>query len=602
MFLARPTLAARARALPLLPRIPLRGLAKKKKGGGGGGKSKGGGGGGKSKGGGDSDIDVLSFIGVQKSLPGGRTLLDDVSLRLFAGAKVGVVGANGAGKSTVLRLMCGTDTDYEGRILKRSPSLQISMLDQEPQLDETRDVMSNVMDGLLPQKTALERFDEVNRLLSEDGGSTDDADALLAEQSELTETLDALNCWSLHADVATAMAALNCPPSEFMPSQLSGGQRRRVALARLLLSRPDVLLLDEPTNHLDASSVSWLESFLASYKGTVVAVTHDRYFLDNVAGWILEIDNGRAMPFRGNYTAWLRERAGRLKQEAQEERALQKRLNDELEWINSNPKGGRTKNKARVKEYEKLVEADRDGRDAERIRVGAIAIAPGPRLGANVLSAKNLGCGYGDRMLFRNLSFDLPPGAIMGVVGSNGTGKTSLLKLIAREAEPTEGDISIGNSVKLGYASQTRDGLDNDKSVYEEISQGVDTITLSGREVNARAYVATFNLKGSMQEKKVGSLSGGERGRVHLAKTLREGCNLLLLDEPSNDLDVDTLRSLEEALTEFTGSAVIVSHDRWFLDRVCTHTLSFEPDGGVEFFEGALSEYTTWRERYRKVR
>lgn len=486
------------------------------------------------------------------------------------------------------------------------------MLEQEPVLDETRDVLSNVMDGLHEQKTALERYDEVNRLLSEgpsaaataDGGSVGALDemALLAEQAELTERLEQLNCWSLHSEVAMAMKALNCPPADAMPSLLSGGQRRRVALARLLLSKPDLLLLDEPTNHLDAASVSWLETFLHAYKGTVVAVTHDRYFLDNVAGWILEIDKGRALPFRGNYTAWLRERAGRLRQEAQEERALKKQLDDELEWIRANPRGQQKKSKARVKSYEALVEAQRGGRDAERVRVGAIAIAPGPRLGSNVLTASDVSVRYGDRLLFDGLSFELPPGAIMGVVGANGTGKTSLLRLIANEQKPDAGDVSLGSTVRLGYASQTRDGLDNDKTVYDEIAQGVDTILLGAKEVNTRAYVASFNLKGQMQEKKVGSLSGGERGRVHLAKTLREGCNLLLLDEPSNDLDVDTLRSLEEALADFAGSAVVVSHDRWFLDRVCTHTLSFEPDGGVEFFEGTLSEYTTWRDRHRVTR
>ena len=544
--------SSRGGAFAVLRSAPSRSLAKKSKRGGN--KPKRGGEGAEGE-------SVISLFGVRKALPSGRVLLEEVSVRLQANAKVGVLGANGAGKSTVLRLMSGADDEYEGRILKKG-GLTVGMLEQEPILDEDRDVMSNVMDGLGEQKQALERFDEVNALLAE--AAEDNLESLLSEQAELTERLDALNCWSLAADVGAAMSALNCPAGDAMPSSLSGGQRRRVALARLLLSKPEVLLLDEPTNHLDAQSVAWLESYLAAYKGAVVAVTHDRYFLDNVAGWILELDKGRALPFQGNYTSWLRERAGRLRVEAQEERALQRRINDELDWIG---KGGRTKSKARVKSYEQLLEERGRGRDAERVQSGAIAIAPGPRLGAHVLSFDGVGMRYGegDPYLFRGLSFELPAGAIMGVIGANGTGKTSLLRLVAGEQFPAEGELSLGTSVRLGYASQTRDGLDDDKTVYEEISQGVDTILLSGKEVrssqregsyglrpppvpppssnpasplagpqvNARAYVAAFNLRGVMQEKKVGHLSGGERGRVHLAKTLREGCNLLLLDEPS---------------------------------------------------------------------
>ena len=469
--------SSRGGAFAVLRSAPSRSLAKKSKRGGN--KPKRGGEGAEGE-------SVISLFGVRKALPSGRVLLEEVSVRLQANAKVGVLGANGAGKSTVLRLMSGADDEYEGRILKKG-GLTVGMLEQEPILDEDRDVMSNVMDGLGEQKQALERFDEVNALLAE--AEEDNLESLLTEQAELTERLDALNCWSLAADVGAAMSALNCPAGDAMPSSLSGGQRRRVALARLLLSKPEVLLLDEPTNHLDAQSVAWLESYLAAYKGAVVAVTHDRYFLDNVAGWILELDKGRALPFQGNYTSWLRERAGRLRVEAQEERALQRRINDELDWIG---KGGRTKSKARVKSYEQLLEERGRGRDAERVQSGAIAIAPGPRLGAHVLSFDGVGMRYGegDPYLFRGLSFELPAGAIMGVIGANGTGKTSLLRLVAGEQFPAEGELSLGTSVRLGYASQTRDGLDDDKTVYEEISQGVDTILLSGKEVRDGSHVS----------------------------------------------------------------------------------------------------------------
>jgi len=546
-------------------------------------------------GGGGSGQSVCQLENVKKVLPSGRVLFDGVNLQLLAGAKVGVLGSNGAGKSSLLRMIGGLDSEFEGRVTTRS-GLRIGMLEQEPKLDNERDVMSNVTDGVEEQRDALARFDEVNQLLT-GGGKGEELSVLLTEQAELTERLEKLDCWNLHTEVAVAMAALNCPPGDAMPERLSGGQRRRVALCRLLLTKPDILLLDEPTNHLDAASVAWIEAYLAAYRGTVVAVTHDRYFLDNVAGWILEIDRGAALPFHGNYTAWLKHKASRLRQQERDERALSNRLRDELEWIRTNPKGGRGRSKARVRSYEQLVEAQQGAQHAERVHAGAIAIAPGPRLGAQVLSAMDVAMSYGERELFRGLTFTLPAGAIMGVIGANGTGKTTLLRLISGELEPNAGELRLGPSVQLGYASQTRDGLDNSKSVYEEISQGIDTMVLGGREVNVRAYVAAFNLRGSMQEKSVGSLSGGERGRVHLAKTLREGCNLLLLDEPSNDLDVDTLRSLEEALTDFAGSAVVISHDRWFLDRVCTHTLAFEHDA-VQFYEGGVSEYTSWRARY----
>jgi sulfate-transporting ATPase len=611
LLATRPSpLLCRGRVLGVRPQAPclelVRSLAKKankkskaKRTGGGSSSapSKGSSGGG---GGGGGGQDVVTMFEVRKALPGGRVLLDGVSLRLLQGAKVGVLGANGAGKSTLLKLLCGMDEDYEGRVERRG-NVSFGMMAQEPQLDEESNVLSNVTDGLAEQKAALTRFDEVNDLLASGAVADGEMDALLAEQSALTDRIEALDCWGLSGDVAAAMAALNCPPGDAMPSTLSGGQRRRVALARLLLSKPDVLLLDEPTNHLDATSVAWLETYLSRYKGAVVAVTHDRYFLDNVAGWILEVDRGRCVPFRGNYTEWLTDKAQRMRQEETEEKASAQRMRDELKWIQDQQRRGKGKDKAKVRNYEKLVQEREGSRDNDRLVSGAIAIAPGPRLGSQVLAARGLALSHGGRELFRDLSFELPAGAIMGIVGANGTGKTSLLRLIAGETTPDAGELALGPSVALGYASQTRDGLDPAKTVFEEISQGLETITMGGQEVSLRLYVAAFNLRGQMQEKRVGSLSGGERGRVHLAKTLRAGCNLLLLDEPSNDLDVDTLRSLEEALSDFAGSAIVVSHDRWFLDRVCTHTLAFEPDGKVEFFEGSLTQYQTWRARTGKA-
>ena len=561
-----------------------RGLAKKAKRGGGKPKA-------------PTDLpDVITLTGVKKTIPGGRVIFENANLRLLAGAKVGVLGANGAGKSSLLKLMAGTDADYDGRIWRRE-GVRIGMLEQEPQLDDDRSVLENITDGVSEQRDALREFDEVNERLSavSDLGESE-VDELLTRQATLMERIEQLDCWSINVEVQTAMGALNCPAGTALPATLSGGQRRRVALCRLLISRPELLLLDEPTNHLDASSVAWMESYLAAYRGSVVAVTHDRYFLDSVAQWILEIEDGEMLPYHGNYSGWLEHKAARLGQREKMQQARASRMKTELAWIRAS-QGNRGPSKARKRSYDKLVEEQQADRDANRVHTGAIAIAPSPRLGTLVLTAEGLGKSYGTSSLFSDLSFELPAGAVMGIIGPNGVGKTSLLRLITQEEAPDEGTLRLGDTVKVGYVNQSRGGLDPKKTVYEEISQGLDTIELGGREVNMRAYVAAFNLKGPMQEKLVGTLSGGERGRVHLAKTLREGCNLLLLDEPSNDLDVDTLRSLEEALQDYAGSAIVVSHDRWFLDRVCTHTLAFG-EGAVEFFEGSVSQYYVWKERH----
>jgi len=594
-------------------------LAKKKKGGNRGTKGGGGKGGdaARTKGGeGTPGQFVARLEHVHKVLPGGRVLFNDVSLGLLSGAKVGILGPNGAGKSSLLRLLAGTDSEHEGNVW-RAPSLRVGMLEQEPQLDESRCVLDNVLDGVSDARNALDRFEVVSALIEAGGGygggdgggggGGGDGEArpleslsleeLLGEQAAAGDAVEALDCWNLRLEARTAMEALRCPPGEAMPAVLSGGQRRRVALCRLLLTKPELLLLDEPTNHLDTASVAWLEAWLAAFRGTVVAVTHDRYFLDNVAGYIVEVDSGFARPFRGNYSGWLKHKAEAMRLEDLREEARAARLKGELAWINQNARGGRAKSKARLRSYEKLLDEARDARNAERVQSGAISIVPGPRLGNQVLSAHGLTKSYGERTLFRDLSFELPPGAVLGVVGANGMGKSTLIRLIVGEEEADAGEVRVGATVALGYVDQSRSGLDARNSVYEEIAQGVDFLTVGGREVSMRAYVAAFNLRGTMQEKLVSNLSGGERGRVHLAKTLRRGCNLLLLDEPTNDLDVDTLRSLEEAIGAFAGSAVIVSHDRWFLDRVCDHTLAFDAAGGADFFEGSISDYDAWRAR-----
>ncbi|MFO1050246.1 MAG: energy-dependent translational throttle protein EttA [Geminicoccaceae bacterium] len=526
---------------------------------------------------------------VSKIYPGGREIMKNITLAFLPGAKIGVLGINGAGKSTLLKIMAGIDHDIGGEAWA-AQGVKVGYLPQEPQLDPAKDVLGNIMEGVGPTAALLERFNEVsNRFADPDA----DMDALLAEQAELQEQIDACNGWELERTIDIAMDALRCPPGDADVTKLSGGERRRVALCRLLLSNPDMLLLDEPTNHLDAESVAWLERFLAEYKSTVVAVTHDRYFLDNVAGWILELDRGRGIPYEGNYTGWLEQKRKRLEQEEREERGRQRTLAREQEWIGQSPQARRAKSKARISAYEDLL-AQAGERAPES---GQIVIPPGPRLGDLVIEAEGLTKGFGDQLLIENLSFKLPPGGIVGIIGPNGAGKTTLFRMIVGQERPDAGSITVGDTVKLGYVDQSRDSLAANKSVFEEISGGQELIEVGKRTLPARAYVGAFNFKGSDQQKKVGQLSGGERNRVHLAKLLKSGANVVLLDEPTNDLDVDTLRALEDALLDFAGCALIISHDRWFLDRICTHIIAFEGDSQVVWFEGNYQDYEADRHK-----
>lgn len=528
---------------------------------------------------------VYVMKGLTKAYPGGRKVVEDVWLSFMPGAKIGVLGLNGAGKSTLLRIMAGLDTEFQGEAWA-ADGIEIGFLEQEPALDPDKDVLGNVMEGVAKTKALLDRFNEVSMRFGEDL-SADEMDALINEQAELQNEIDASDAWELDRQIEIAMDALRCPPGEADVTKLSGGERRRVALCRLLLSRPDMLLLDEPTNHLDAESVAWLEQFLENYPGTVVAVTHDRYFLDNVAGWILELDRGKGIPFEGNYTGWLEAKEKRLAQEEREESSRQRTIKEELEWVRQSPRARQAKSKARVAAYEKLV-ADSQEMAPERQQ---ITIPPGPRLGDLVMEAENLRKGFGNHLLIEDLSFRMPPGAIVGVIGPNGAGKTTFCKMVTGHEEPDSGALRIGETVVLGYVDQSRDALADDKTVWEEISDGLDVIELGKRTVQSRAYVAGFNFRSTDQQKRVGQLSGGERNRVHLAKVLKSGSNVLLLDEPTNDLDVDTLRALEEALLGFPGSAIVVSHDRWFLDRIATHILAFEGDSEVVWFEGNYDAY-----------
>ena len=522
------------------------------------------------------------MIGVGKVHKPNKQVLKDIYLSFFYGAKIGVLGLNGAGKSSLLKLIAGVDKDYIGEITAQK-GITFGYLPQEPELDPTKTVREIVEEGAQETVKLLKEYEEVSAKFSEPDA---DYDALLEKQAKLQEKIDHVNAWDLDSKLEQAMDALRCPPGDTLVSVISGGERRRVALCRLLLQEPDVLLLDEPTNHLDAESVAWLEQHLAQYKGTVLAVTHDRYFLDNVAGWILELDRGEGIPFKGNYSSWLEQKQQRLAIEEKQESKRIKTLERELEWIRMNPKGRHAKSKARISAYERMVaeESEKRSEDIE------IYVPPGPRLGNLVIEAKGVAKAYGDNLLYEDMNFSLPPGGIVGIIGPNGAGKTTLFRMITGQEEADSGAIRIGDTVKLAYVDQNR-LLDPEKSIWQEISGGEDLIRLGNREVNSRAYVARFNFSGTDQQKKVGVLSGGERNRVHLAKVLREGANVLLLDEPTNDLDVNTLRALEEALLNFAGCAVVITHDRWFLDRVATHILAFEGESKVAWFEGNFSEY-----------
>jgi ATP-binding cassette ChvD family protein len=533
---------------------------------------------------------IYTMNRVSKVVPPKKTILRDISLSFFPGAKIGVLGLNGSGKSTLLRIMAGIDQDFDGEARPQT-GIRVGYLPQEPQLDESKDVRGNIEEALGEVKEAMEELEKVYAAYAEPDA---DFDALAKRQAELENIVQAADGHQMERQLEVAADALRLPPWDADVSKLSGGERRRVALCKLLLSKPDMLLLDEPTNHLDAESIAWLERFLHEYKGTVVAVTHDRYFLDNVAGWILELDRGHGIPWEGNYSSWLEQKEARLEQEAKAEAARIKAMKKELEWVRSNPKGRHAKSKARLQRFEELQSQEFQKRN----ETNEIYIPPGPRLGDLVIEANGLKKGYGDRLLFENLEFNLPPGGIVGIIGPNGAGKTTLFRMITGQEQPDDGELRIGPTVQLAYVDQSRDSLDDNKTVWEEVSDGQDIITVGNFQMQSRAYVSHFNFRGSDQQKRVGDLSGGERNRVHLAKLLRSGGNVLLLDEPTNDLDVETLRALEEALLTFPGCVVVISHDRWFLDRIATHILAFEGDSKVVWFEGNYEDY----EADRKLR
>ena len=520
---------------------------------------------------------IYHMQGLTKSYPAGKKVLDNVHLSFYPDAKIGVLGVNGSGKSTLLRIMAGIDTEYTGEGWV-AEGARVGYLEQEPQLDESKTVRENVMEGVAPKKAILDRYNELAMNYSDETAD---------EMAKLQDEIDSKNLWDLDSQVDLAMDALRCPPDDADVSKLSGGEKRRVALCKLLLDQPDLLLLDEPTNHLDAESVNWLEGHLRNYPGAILIVTHDRYFLDNVTGWILELDHGRGIPYEGNYTSWLAQKQKRLEQEGREDESRRRTLERETQWIQSSPKARQAKSKARYERYDELLKIA----NAKVNTVAQITIPVAERLGDNVVNFENLTKGFGDNLLIEDLTFKLPPGGIVGVIGPNGAGKTTLFRMITGQDKPDGGTIKVGESVQLGYVDQSRDQLDGKKTIWEEISEGNDLIMVGKKEMNSRAYVSLFNFKGADQQKKVGTLSGGERNRVHLAKMLRTGANLLLLDEPTNDLDVDTLRALEEALEDFAGCAVIISHDRWFLDRIATHILAFEGDSHVEWFEGNFQDY-----------
>ncbi|MDP2187124.1 MAG: energy-dependent translational throttle protein EttA [Sphingobacteriaceae bacterium] len=526
---------------------------------------------------------IFSMAGLSKTIPSGKTILKDIYLSFFYGAKIGVLGLNGAGKSTLLKIIAGLDKSYNGEVVF-SPGYTVGYLSQEPQLDPNKTVKEIVQEGVQEVMDLLKEFDQINEAF---GDADADFDKLLARQAEVQEKLDAANAWTIDHRLEMAMEALMCPPADSKIGVLSGGERRRVALCRLLLQEPDVLLLDEPTNHLDAESIDWLEQHLQRYKGTVIAVTHDRYFLDNVAGWILELDRGEGIPFEGNYSSWLEQKSKRLAQEEKSESKRQKTLQRELEWVRMAPKARHAKSKARISAYNNLLNEDAKEQEMKL----ELFIPAGPRLGNVVIEATGVNKGFGDRELIKDLNFSLPPAGVVGIIGPNGVGKTTLFKMVMGLEQPDAGDFKVGETVQIAYVDQSHDGLDPEKSVFEVISGGTEMMMLAGRQVNSRAYIGKFNFTGQDQSKKLKELSGGERNRVHLAMTLKQGANVLLLDEPTNDIDVNTLRALEEAIENFAGCAVIISHDRWFLDRVCTHMLAFEGNGEFYFFDGNYSEY-----------
>ncbi|MDH3757372.1 MAG: energy-dependent translational throttle protein EttA [Gammaproteobacteria bacterium] len=534
---------------------------------------------------------IYTMNRVAKTVPPKRQIIHDISLSFFPGAKIGVLGLNGSGKSTLLRIMAGLDTEIEGEA-RPQPGIKIGYLPQEPELDPTKDVRGNVEEGVAETKSLVDRFNEISERFAEPM-SDDEMNALLEEQGTLQDAIDATGAWELDRKLEIAADALRLPPWDAEVRTLSGGEKRRVALCRLLLSQPDMLLLDEPTNHLDAESVAWLERFLDEYPSTVIAVTHDRYFLDNVAGWILELDRGHGIPWEGNYSSWLEQKENRLAVEEASEKARRKAMQAELEWVRSNPKGRHAKSKARLRQFEEISSSNYQKRN----ETNEIYIPPGPRLGDVVIEVENLRKGFADKLLIDDLSLQLPPGGIVGVIGPNGAGKTTLFRMITGEEKPDSGSIRLGDTVQLASVDQSRDSLDDNKTVWEEISDGQDLIKVGNYETPSRRYVGRFNFRGAEQQQKIGLLSGGERNRVHLAKMLRSGGNLLLLDEPTNDLDVETLRALEQALLEFPGSAVVISHDRWFLDRICTHMLAFEGDSVVTWFAGNYADYEEDRKR-----
>ncbi|MDD5719827.1 MAG: energy-dependent translational throttle protein EttA [Candidatus Krumholzibacteria bacterium] len=529
---------------------------------------------------------IFTMQGLRKTVPPNRVILDGIWLSFFPGAKIGVIGLNGSGKSTLLRIMAGVETEFDGQAFP-DPAVKVGWLPQEPELDPSLDVKGNVLQAVRHVQDMVDRFNAISQRMCEPDVNDDEMAALMTEMGELQDKIDAVEGWELDRHLEVAMDALRCPPGEQDVRTLSGGEKRRVALCRLLLERPDLLLLDEPTNHLDAESVAWLEKHLREYHGTVVVVTHDRYFLDNVTGWILELDNGKGVPWEGNYSSWLEQKQEKLRQQEKTDQKRLKTLERELEWVRTAPRARHKKSKARLGQYEELVQQERGLRQ----KAAQIRIPPGPRLGELVVSAKGLRKAYGGKLLFDDLSFDLPRGGIVGVIGPNGAGKTTLLNLITGKEKPDAGELRLGETLQLAYVDQTRDDLDAEKTVYENIARGAEELDLGGVLVNSRAYCAGFNFKGADQQKKVGVLSGGERNRVHLANLLKSRANLILLDEPTNDLDVDTLRALEDALLDFGGCLVVVSHDRWFLDRICTHVLAFEGNSEVRWYEGNVSDY-----------